>query len=550
MRNKSSKGSIFNQILFALVGVFLIVIVFSSLVLIEYHNRNQDQKFKDFSKTIGVSLSHFYQRAIAEIEIGKIVIHNSEVVKINPKILYICVRLNDYDKIILNTYDGKWKEMDVFSVDTPMNTGRIDYLNRNKIIPNSEMEIYEYLYPIIQNDTELGWFLIGVDISEDRKEFQKFLTGIVLFEIGLFFILVFISYIFTKRITSPIISLHDSVKRFARGEKNVEVNITAKNELFDLGQSFNQMTKRIAEINEELELKVNERTQELNENIEKLKKAQLQAQDAAMQAGMAEIATNVLHNVGNVLNSVNVSAGAIKDILFDSNVNNLPKISNLFIQHKDNIGDYLSNDSRGKLIPDYLVELSKEILNEKNSLRAELDRLIIKINSIKEIIVLQQDFASRSEVKEKVNLKELINDSIVISGLNTIKTKVNLNLLLEELPIQILNKHKVVQILVNLLKNSKEALLEHEANQERNITITLKKNNEKTFQIKVSDNGPGVSPENLKSLFQHGFTTKRTGHGFGLHGAANDAKHMGGQLYCESEGLGKGATFIFELPFA
>jgi heme/copper-type cytochrome/quinol oxidase subunit 2 len=78
MKNKSSKGSIFYQILFTLVGVFLIVILFSSFVLIEYHKRNQDQKFKDFSKTIGVSLSHFYQRAIAETEIGKIVIHNSE----------------------------------------------------------------------------------------------------------------------------------------------------------------------------------------------------------------------------------------------------------------------------------------------------------------------------------------------------------------------------------------------------------------------------------------------------------------------------------------
>lgn len=549
MKNKSSKGSIFYQILFTLIGVFLIVILFSSLILIEYHNRNQNQKFKDFSKTIGVSLSHFYQRAIAEIEIGKIVIHNSEVVKINPKILYICVRLNDYDRVILNNYNGKWQEMDVFAVDMPMNTGRIVSSNRNKLLPDTDLDIYEYLYPIIQNDTELGWFLIGVDISEDRIEFENFLMAILSFEIGLFFILVLISYVFTKKITSPIIQLHEGVKQFARGEKNVAVSITAKNELFDLGQSFNQMTKRIAEINEELELKVNERTKELEESIEKLKMAQEQAQEAAMHAGMAEIATNVLHNVGNVLNSVNVSAGTIKDILFTSNLNNLPKVSNLIIQNKNNIGDYLGQDPRGKLIPEYLVELSKEITQEKETLRAELDRLIIKINNIKEIIILQQDYASRSEIKEKVNLKELINDSIVITGLNTIKTKINLNLKLEELPRQSLNKHKVVQILVNLLKNSKEALLDYKMDQDRNITIELKKNNENTFQIRVSDNGPGVDAKNLEHLFRHGFTTKKTGHGFGLHSAANDAKKMGGQLYCESEGIGKGATFIFELPF-
>lgn len=547
MKNKSTKGSIFYQILFTLIGVFLIVILFSSFVLIEYHNRNQNKNFKDFSKTIGVSLSHFYQRAIAELEIGKIVIHNSEVVKINPKIAYICVRLNDYEKVILNTYKGRWQEMELFAIDMPMDTGRFVSSN-NKLLPNVEVDIFEYLYPIVQNDTVLGWFLIGVDISEDRKDFENFLLAILSFEIGLFFILVLISYIFTKRITSPIIKLHEGVKQFARGEKKVEVSITAKNELFDLGQSFNQMTKKIAEINEELELKVLERTKELEESIEKLKMAQDLAQEAAMQAGMAEIATNVLHNVGNVLNSVNVSAGAIKDLLFNSSTNHLPKLSNLVTQNKDNIGEFLTKDPKGKLIPEYFAEISKEISLEKDSLRAELDRLIIKINSIKEIIVLQQDYATRSEIKEKVNLKELINDSIVITGLNTIKTKINLLLRLEDLPNQIINKHKVVQILVNLLKNSKEALLEYESNQEKTIIVELKKNSEKTFQIIVSDNGPGVDPKNIANLFRHGFTTKKTGHGFGLHSAANDAKKMGGQLYCESEGLGKGATFIFELP--
>ena len=66
--------------------------------------------------------------------------------------------------------------------------------------------------------------------------------------------------------------------------------------------------------------------------------------------------------------------------------------------------------------------------------------------------------------------------------------------------------------------------------------------------MEVTDNGEGIPKENLTRIFQHGFTTKKTGHGFGLHSGSNAAREMGGSLNVRSDGTGTGATFILELP--
>jgi signal transduction histidine kinase len=68
--------------------------------------------------------------------------------------------------------------------------------------------------------------------------------------------------------------------------------------------------------------------------------------------------------------------------------------------------------------------------------------------------------------------------------------------------------------------------------------------------IIVRDNGVGILPENLTRIFGHGFTTKKDGHGFGLHSGALAAKQMNGALSVQSAGPGKGAAFTLELPIA
>jgi signal transduction histidine kinase len=68
-------------------------------------------------------------------------------------------------------------------------------------------------------------------------------------------------------------------------------------------------------------------------------------------------------------------------------------------------------------------------------------------------------------------------------------------------------------------------------------------------RISVIDNGVGIPAQNMDRLFTHGFTTRQSGHGFGLHSGALAAQELGGTLHAESEGAGRGAAFILELPY-
>jgi C4-dicarboxylate-specific signal transduction histidine kinase len=108
-------------------------------------------------------------------------------------------------------------------------------------------------------------------------------------------------------------------------------------------------------------------------------------------------------------------------------------------------------------------------------------------------------------------------------------------------------RQKALQIVTNLIANAKEAI-EQADPATRQIRLALRLSPSGGVEIRVTDNGVGIAAENLTRVFAFGFTTKKNGHGFGLHSSANAAKEMGGSLRAESEGEGRGATFVLELP--
>jgi len=114
-------------------------------------------------------------------------------------------------------------------------------------------------------------------------------------------------------------------------------------------------------------------------------------------------------------------------------------------------------------------------------------------------------------------------------------------------PAVLVEKHKVLQILVNLIRNAKYALDER-GHSDKRLTLRVGVNGNDMVKILVIDNGVGIPPENLERIFAHGFTTKKHGHGFGLHSSVLAAKEMGGTLTVHSDGPGTGATFTLELP--
>lgn len=269
--------------------------------------------------------------------------------------------------------------------------------------------------------------------------------------------------------------------------------------------------------------------------------------DSARSAGMAEIATSVLHNVGNALNSVTVSAGVLQDAIRSSHVGRVRDLSNLFNEHADSLGDFLTDDKRGKAIPAYLGKLAQRLTSEFDDLRDELSKMSGSVQHIQAIIAAQQSIAMAEGLTESCPAAKLIDESLEMQSVILGKHDVVLERTGAECGNVHVDRHKVTQIMINLVKNGVEAMLEADT-QDLRLFVDTRPCSETHIAIMVSDNGAGIPRELANKVFTHGFTTKKSGHGFGLHACANFAIEMGGSLRLAHTGPGTGATMILELP--
>lgn len=264
-------------------------------------------------------------------------------------------------------------------------------------------------------------------------------------------------------------------------------------------------------------------------------------------AGMAEVATDVLHNVGNVLNSVNVSCSLAIDRVKASRAASLSKVSAMLEENRGRLGEFLVNDPRGQQIPGFLAALAEHSTSEQSTLLQELEQLRENVEHIKQIVAMQQSYAKVAGVTESVSAAQLVEDALHINGAALVRHAVKVRREFEETPPIVTDKHRVLQALVNLIRNAKYAL-DGSGRPDRLMTLRIGGDGDGHVRIQVSDNGVGIPPENLTRIFQHGFTTRHNGHGFGLHSSALAVRELGGSIQVESEGLGKGATFTLLLP--
>ncbi len=268
--------------------------------------------------------------------------------------------------------------------------------------------------------------------------------------------------------------------------------------------------------------------------------------DASRVAGMAEVATGVLHNVGNVLNSVNVSVNVLAESLHHSRVNSVAKLSVLLHEHAGELGGFLTADPRGQRILPYLDTLADHLTGEQQRLLAELDSLRRNVDHIKDIVSMQQNYAKVIGVVEMLAPAELVEDALRMNAAGLSRHDIEVVRDFKPAPVVRVERHKVLQILINVIRNAKYAL--DESQQARRRLVLRIEPTGQTVRFLIVDNGVGIPPENLTKIFSHGFTTRKDGHGFGLHSSALAAHEMGGTLTGQSEGPGHGATFILELP--
>ncbi|QRN95515.1 PAS domain-containing protein [Archangium violaceum] len=268
--------------------------------------------------------------------------------------------------------------------------------------------------------------------------------------------------------------------------------------------------------------------------------------DVSRRAGMAEIATGVLHNVGNTLNSVNVSAHLVTERMGSLRLAGLVKSAELLREHEADLTTFFTKDVRGRQLPAYLQALGEQLSRERDTVLEEMRRLSDSVDHIKLVVSMQQKNARFSGVMERVSMPELIDDALRLHAVSFERLGIQLRREYAELPPVVVDRHKLLQILVNLVSNARHALLDSQR-EDKQLDIRVERDGER-LRISVRDNGVGISAENLERLFTQGFTTKKEGHGFGLHISALTAEEMGGALLVTSAGLGQGATFTLELP--
>ena len=262
---------------------------------------------------------------------------------------------------------------------------------------------------------------------------------------------------------------------------------------------------------------------------------------------MAEVATSVLHNVGNVLNSVNTSACLITDQMRASKAREIAKVTELLEAHRTDLAEFLTTQNRAESLLAYLKALTEQVNTEQQTTVRELQELTQNIDHIKEIVAMQQSYAKVSGVVDFQSVPTLVEDALRMHAEALARHQVSVVRQFDPVPNILLDKHKVLQILVNLISNAKYAL-DGSTSEERRLTLGVHVNGDNRVRISVADNGVGIAAENLTRIFSHGFTTRKNGHGFGLHSGALAAREMGGALRACSEGPGKGATFVLELP--
>lgn len=318
--------------------------------------------------------------------------------------------------------------------------------------------------------------------------------------------------------------------------RNITDRVTLEEEVKERNTDLGQLNKQLKRQTVELEMALAE-----------LKATQSQLLEVSRQAGMAEVAVGILHNIGNVLNSVNVSASSLIEKLDGSQISNLVKVIALFRKHDVDIGSFLEDDVQGRRCLEYLERLGSCLCGERDAMREEIRGLLRNIDHIKEIVSMQQDYARTSGVQETVSVEELVEDSLRLNEEGLKRHQVPIDRNYDALGPITIQKHKVLQILINLISNAKYAM-DGIASEKRRMGIRVESGPEESIRIAISDTGIGIPEENLNRIFAYGFTTRENGHGFGLHSSALAARELGGGLKAYSAGIGKGATFVLELP--
>ena len=375
------------------------------------------------------------------------------------------------------------------------------------------------------------------------RAFGYAVTGGVLLALLVSFV---VSIKLRRFILLPVENLHHVAHRVAeKADYHERAAVLGRDEIGDLTVTFNRMLDRLQANDAQLRAS----NEELNAEIANRQRLEGQLLETSRLAGMAEVATGVLHNVGNVLNSVNISANIMRDTLSaNTHLALLAQTTSLLRAQGSDLPRFIAEDARGKLIPPFFIKLGEQIASIHRDLIVEAEQLSTNIDHIKQIVALQQNFARGGGVILKADPAELFSDALRIAHASISRHGITVSREFADVPEILTDRHQVLQILVNFLTNAVQALKPRAAGT-RLLRLGLRQADD-AIEFIVEDNGVGIASENLHRIFQHGYTTRKDGHGFGLHSGSLAARNLNGELLAHSDGIDRGARFTLVLPLS
>jgi len=284
---------------------------------------------------------------------------------------------------------------------------------------------------------------------------------------------------------------------------------------------------------------------DLTYTADHLKRTQELLTESARRSGMSEVAANTLHNVGNLLNSINVSVDEISDLNRQIPASLLDRVVAMISDHQSDLAAYLTEDPRGRQIPEALQLIAETLGRSSQDLESESAELRRTVESLRSALSDQERHIHREEIAQIVDLGACIEEALRIQMPLLTSRDVSLT---KDWPktVQVnLPKSKLVNVLVNLINNAADAMADSDV---RTLTIAVRDREGGSLSLSVADTGCGIPPSNMKQLFKPGFSTKKKSSSFGLHYCANVMHEMGGEIQAHSEGEGRGAVFTLNLP--
>jgi PAS domain S-box-containing protein len=282
-------------------------------------------------------------------------------------------------------------------------------------------------------------------------------------------------------------------------------------------------------------------------NITERKRLNAALNTASRLGGMAEVAIGVLHNVGNAINSVNVSTLLVGEKLQSKSLKLATRGMELLLAHKDDLARFLTEDPAGKALVQALPHLSPAVTREQQEIIVEMDSVRHHLGQIMQTIQVQEEYARVTSVIEKCSLDQVIDEALAFVLARCKELGIQVKTEVDEMLDITQDRNQIVQILANLMRNAVDALSEADR-PEKAIGVVAKKHGDERFRIEVTDNGTGISEEDQSAIFRYGFSTKRDGHGFSLHNSSAVAQALGGAITFSSDGKGRGSVFRLELP--